>query len=288
MNEQKSPNNDEHIEDEFNEDFDFGENQKTSMSSLQSHTKRGINKKILGGIFFVIVVVILIMGYRIYRPSATKIAPSEISTQPTSDKNYHEISQAFSNADKVPTTNLQAQKELFTPSTKSAAVKPSTTSTASDISHVTQGLNKLNQQIDYILGQIKHLDSYSQEVSDNLTKLNDAIQTMDTRLSNLTNTTSTLSKDVGHVKQVLKNDGLDVNLSAISGQHRKEEKNATISIEEPEYTVYAVIPGRAWLKSTKGQIITVAEGDQLGNYGKILVIDAANGVVLTSSGIAFR
>ncbi len=215
----------------------------------------------------------------------------------------------------IPSGSIQElQKDLFAPEqiqqTENAA--PATNSTSSpgvagtnsvspdvptqnQAAELNQGLNKLNHQIDYILNQIKYLDSYTREVSDNLNKLNDSISTMDSRLLALTNTTSTLSKDVGtvrnevgHVKQVLKDDGLDVNLGVITQKKKPNPQEGKITIEEPEYVVHAVIPGRAWLKSSKGQIVTVAEGDTIGNYGKILVIDAANGVVLTSSGIAFR
>jgi len=224
----------------------------------------------------------------------------------------------------VKTETIQdLQRELFSPESIEApkTMVVADIPTQHQVTELTTGLNKLNHQIDYILNQIKYLDSYTREVSDNLNKLNDSINTMDHRLSTISNTTSTLSQDVGsvrsevgnvrsevgnvrtemgtvrnevgHVKQVLREDGLDMNLSTIATPAQSQRKQTvpmegTITLEEPEYVVHAVIPGRAWLKSSKGQIITVTEGETLGNYGKILVIDAANGVVLTSSGIAFR
>jgi len=251
--------------------------------------------------------------------------PTEPSTPPASEQNFGEIAQAFSSADHpagaVPTAPIakpntptkttaegsiqDLQKELFSPekpsgsgtSTKAPTVAAAETNAGPETAELSQGLTKLNQQIDFILNQIKYLDSYSREVSENLNKLNQSISAMDNRLMTLTNTTSTLSKDVGNVRnemgqvrQVLKEDGLDMNPVSNAGSGRKgiELKEGKISIEEPEYSLHAVIPGRAWLKSAKGQILTVAEGDTVGNYGKILVIDAANGVVLTSSGVTFR
>lgn len=56
----------------------------------------------------------------------------------------------------------------------------------------------------------------------------------------------------------------------------------------PALSVYAIIPGRAWLRYANGQIITVAEGDSLGAYGKVLRVDAGNSVVVTSSGVTLR
>lgn len=56
----------------------------------------------------------------------------------------------------------------------------------------------------------------------------------------------------------------------------------------PSYSVYAIIPGRAWLRQPNGKTITVSEGDSIGEYGKILKIDAGNGVVITTSGVTLR
>lgn len=50
------------------------------------------------------------------------------------------------------------------------------------------------------------------------------------------------------------------------------------------YTVQAIIPGRAWLKSDSGDTITVAEGDSLRGIGRITKIDPYDGVVQIDTG----
>jgi hypothetical protein len=50
------------------------------------------------------------------------------------------------------------------------------------------------------------------------------------------------------------------------------------------YTVQAIIPGRAWLKSDAGDTITVAEGDTVKNYGRITKIDPYDGIVEIDTG----
>lgn len=50
------------------------------------------------------------------------------------------------------------------------------------------------------------------------------------------------------------------------------------------YSVQAIIPGRAWLKSDSGETITVAEGDILKNYGRIMKIDPYDGIVQIDTG----
>ncbi|MHB1946485.1 MAG: hypothetical protein ACYCQI_00035 [Gammaproteobacteria bacterium] len=50
------------------------------------------------------------------------------------------------------------------------------------------------------------------------------------------------------------------------------------------YTVQAIIPGRAWLKSEGGDTITVAEGDVLKDYGRVTKIDPYDGLVEIDTG----
>lgn len=50
------------------------------------------------------------------------------------------------------------------------------------------------------------------------------------------------------------------------------------------YTVQAIIPGRAWLKSDAGETVTVAEGDVIKDLGRITKIDPYNGVVNIDTG----
>lgn len=50
------------------------------------------------------------------------------------------------------------------------------------------------------------------------------------------------------------------------------------------YTVQAIIPGRAWLKSDAGDTVTVAEGDILKDYGRIIKIDPYDGIVQIDTG----
>lgn len=50
------------------------------------------------------------------------------------------------------------------------------------------------------------------------------------------------------------------------------------------YTVQAIIPGRAWLKSEAGETVTVAEGDVLRGLGRITKIDPYDGIVDIDTG----
>lgn len=181
-----------------------------------------------------------------------------------------------------------------------AEIKPSTSADSLQIAEAMKVLSRLNQQMDYSIDQIKQLDSYTRDIAQNIGKLNSDISALDNRVLALTNTTSSLSKDLGTVKSEV---GKYKNSPPPVPKHLHQEAIMELEEEpvvkkraipgcpppvEVPYTVHAVIPGRAWLKTPKGQIITVTEGEVIGNYGKVLVIDAANAVVLTNSGVTFR
>lgn len=50
------------------------------------------------------------------------------------------------------------------------------------------------------------------------------------------------------------------------------------------YSVQAIIPGRAWLRSDNGDSITVAEGDTIKGVGRIVKIDPYDGIVEINTG----
>jgi len=50
------------------------------------------------------------------------------------------------------------------------------------------------------------------------------------------------------------------------------------------YSVQAIIPGRAWLKSDAGETLTVADGDVLKGVGRVSRIDPYDGVVAIDTG----
>lgn len=62
---------------------------------------------------------------------------------------------------------------------------------------------------------------------------------------------------------------------------------AVMNKREPRitYTVQAIIPGRAWLKSESGDTVTIAEGDVLKSLGKVTKIDPYDGVVQIDTGV---
>ena len=50
------------------------------------------------------------------------------------------------------------------------------------------------------------------------------------------------------------------------------------------FSVQAIIPGRAWLRSDNGEALTVAEGDTIKGFGRVTKIDPYDGIVEVNTG----
>lgn len=72
----------------------------------------------------------------------------------------------------------------------------------------------------------------------------------------------------------------------LRGMHEGVPSTPTTRVIQPKtgYTVQAIIPGRAWLKTDAGDTVTVAEGDVLKGLGRITKIDPYDGIVDIDNG----
>jgi hypothetical protein len=146
-----------------------------------------------------------------------------------------------------------------------------------------QSVESITQEITENVNQIKQLETKLNDLSSVLTKINQNLGSMDARMLGLTEAVDSITQDVSNVKKVIAEEDLD-----IASSSTKTTTDTQLTYKPPGYSIHAIIPGRAWLKSSSGQIITIAEGDVVGDYGTVAVIDAANNIVRTSSGVTFR
>lgn len=148
-------------------------------------------------------------------------------------------------------------------------------------------LQSLNEEMTTNVNNIKQLEATITTLTVTVEQLNKVVNAMDNRVLGLTETVDALSQDLSNVKKVMVDEDMDL---ASPGTIKFTNKKTAqpINAASASYTVHAIIPGRAWLKSSSGQIITVTEGDKIGDYGTVAAIDSANGIVRTSSGIILK
>ncbi|MBS0289054.1 MAG: hypothetical protein JSS07_03320 [Proteobacteria bacterium] len=150
----------------------------------------------------------------------------------------------------------------------------------------------LQKRIDQqLLAQKQQFEAMQKELvnsTQNLGATNKIISNMQNELSTLSASVQELSAQVSAVRQE------QINAQAKEAQRvKKAAKPKKISpkseaYSSPTYSIHAIIPGRAWLRTREGKTITITEGDSVGEYGKVLKIDAPNGIVITTSGVTLR
>jgi len=151
--------------------------------------------------------------------------------------------------------------------------------------YIKDTLASMAEEITLNVNHIQQLESTVSQINKTLEQLTQALTKLDSKLSDVTSALSAMDQDVNNIKKVISNQDLDL---ASMPNKISSSKRDPLVYSTPDYVVHAIIPGRAWLKSTSGQIITITEGDSLGDFGKVASIDATNNLVRTSSGITFR
>lgn len=188
-------------------------------------------------------------------------------SSPSGDKSFEQMQKEIHNSQ--PAQQQAQQQPVVPPEVKNA-------------------LQTISEEMTMNVNNIRQLESTISNMAITLDHLNKTITAMDHRVLSLTETVDGLSQDLSNVKKVMIDQDLDLTMPGNIKSSSSRKQMQTISNTDANYSVHAIIPGRAWLKSNGGQIITVTEGDKVGDYGTVAVIDASNGLVRTSSGIIIR
>ena len=293
----------------FEDDFDYldeGENGESNRQAAVAEKTRPNFKKIIAiGVVFTLATFIILNSLSSDDDSNAISAPNNIANNdinipvatPTDNGSAADFTfDEFQGDTAVPTTTATPEpqvidnsgvfnsindlrQELF----EGNQVTTSNLKGLTPMQQLQQTLVNLNLLLSKNMSQNSTLEATLSSVSRTLKKVNSNITGMEGRTSQLSELTSSLSNEVNSLKRSISDDDWDITEKVAA-----QKEHQPLVYTGPEYVVHAIIPGRAWLKSASGQIITVTEGDSMDNYGKVIVIDAGNGAVLTSSGIAFK
>ncbi|MDF1684137.1 MAG: type IVB secretion system protein IcmG/DotF [Legionellaceae bacterium] len=120
---------------------------------------------------------------------------------------------------------------------------------------------------------------------------------MQKEIRDVTQTVSTMTASLNDIKQSMEqmNDKMEqqsqqmVRLQSIKRTRRStaskpKARKVTPKVERTHYYIQAIIPGRAWLMSTKGATLTVSRGSAVPGYGDVRLINPKLGRVFMSSG----
>lgn len=296
-------------DDQANYDMEPGGSVKGS-AAVQAQPKESIadklkqHRRIVIGIF--VFIVLLGIVYKLVAPSpspttdfqpgqatsateSVKIPPKKavapstpLATQPTATAQPITTTTTTTQSTAMPQTVQSASPQPILPPSTAAPVseQPPAAPTASVTTTTTDGTMQREKTI---LDRVATLEQqnaalvnlmqtqYAQKISDTElqnTQLRTQVQELTSRISNMEVAFRQLTKMLQHTATA----------PTVSVSNRVP---TTARVVQPKnlYTVQAIIPGRAWLKSESGDTVTVAEGDMLKGYGRIIKIDPYDGIV---------
>lgn len=126
----------------------------------------------------------------------------------------------------------------------------------------------------------ERLTSVAQQVKTNQLTLQNfdvRLQTIESSITELTNNVKSMD---AQIKQLVAKEKKPV-------AKKKYRKVKRVVVKKPpriDYSLIAVVPGRAWIQAATGQTRTVRVGNRIAGYGKVRGIYPATGRVTTSSG----
>jgi len=143
----------------------------------------------------------------------------------------------------------------------------------------------LNQRV------VNKLDLLEQGLSSSQSDIGNIGNNLDglkNRLTGLTNTIEQLNKSIAMLTREVRQQQDQI----AEIKHKRKAKPRRVArksrAKKTAYYIQAIIPGRAWLKTSKGSTITVSEGTAVSGHGRVKIIDPHQQEVVMSSGEVIR
>lgn len=164
------------------------------------------------------------------------------------------------------------------PQVAPTATMPVTVPEPNQVKNMMDRFAALEQQNSAIMNLLQTV--YAQKMADYETQNNVTQE----KIAELTKRVTNIEASLNQLAQLLQG---EVNKAVAATASTSGEGSVAKPTEfNPKitYTVQAIIPGRAWLKSDAGDTVTVAEGDILKDYGRVAKINPYDGVVEIDTG----
>ncbi len=173
-------------------------------------------------------------------------------------------------------------KTTLQPETKPSKVDPllsapTLTPPPANKTQLQADLTTLSNNETKLLDTLDTLQQQNTMLRQELATLSNRVQGLESSVNQSSQSADDLSRDVLRMKT---SDASSTNVPA-------SPPPAEVSTE-PQYTVEAVVPQRAWLQKADGSTVTVMIGDQVPGLGAVVTIDPYSGNVTTSSGAVLK
>ena len=148
-------------------------------------------------------------------------------------------------------------------------------------------INLTDSQLTSLASQNQELQSSISTLAQQINANKNDITQLESGLSELASSQQQLTNQIANINTGLQR--LSLQLEKLAAKPKTPVKRVVKYIPpSPIFYLRAILPGRAWLQSNQGQLVTVTLGDKLNGYGTITWINPELGAVNTSSGKVIR
>ena len=172
-----------------------------------------------------------------------------------------------------------ATNELTDLTAENTASDPVAVPIAADNIAQNKNDNIQNSKLDDIHSTLSSHEQNLSDVTNTLNMVNQRLDQISNSIGNLTNSVNDISNEQNETGK---------KISVIEKQFQKKEPKKPVAEAQQkstvQYYIKAAIIGRAWLADANNKYITVAEGDSVAGYGKVIKIHPNKGIITTSSG----
>lgn len=304
-------------DNEFEEEFEFESedifDDETDGATDASSEAAPVAERKKGSFPWIIVAIVVgvggYFGWQFYKTGMQQSGPGEIvSAPPEQPATSEEPVETLPMDAQLPgDDSLDQQLETIAepPAPPPVAVEEPEPEAEVDVEKV---VSESKEELEKSLGALKK--DVTELTKSNTTKISEMekdIELTANKIVNVDKTLTALQQDIVKMTKILKTLTEDVNELQSARQAYKSQQAAqarrkglqeasaatrSSSQRGPQVsqsmTIHAIIPGRAWIRTQDGKTLSVAEGDMLGEYGKVLKIDAPTGTVVTTSGVTIR
>lgn len=161
-------------------------------------------------------------------------------------------------------TPVTPTQPIFTPTSTAPIAREQISSIVS--AQISQSQGALQSKLDEMAGQ--------------LATSRDQIATLTTNIDQSKQDIAAINQNISSIVSSLQNVTTTLQKLTTKPKPKKVIRRAALV----HYHIKAIVPGRVWLESSAGKLVTLRVGDKLAGYGTVDLISPRQGLVITSSG----
>ena len=132
--------------------------------------------------------------------------------------------------------------------------------------------------------KLNALENSSEQTVQKVNRINSTLGSFTKALNGLNSKLTSINANVAMMAQEIQNQQAYIDKLKAKALAKKVKIKKTNFKPRKIYSIQAIIPGRAWLISNKGDTITVVEGTMIPRYGRVSIIDPQQGQITLASG----